>query len=123
MFTVADLSAVWVIGDLFEKDFSKVRIGSKASITTPAYPEKIYEGHITYIDPRVDPQTRTAKVRVEVTNPEVQLRIGMYVDVSLATLEDVQMPAVPREAVQSIGSDQIVYLRLWEWKDTSRSEQ
>ena len=70
LFVVTDLSDVWVVGDLYEQDFSRVRVGSEATLTTPAYPELRLQGRVSYIDPRVDPQTRTAKVRVEVPNPD-----------------------------------------------------
>jgi multidrug efflux pump subunit AcrA (membrane-fusion protein) len=56
---------VWVVGDLYERDFQSVQVGSEAAITAPAYPGLILRGRVTYIDPRVDAQTRTAKVRVE----------------------------------------------------------
>jgi len=110
MFTVADLSTVWVIGDLFEKDFSAVRIGAKAAITTPAYPGRIYRGMVSYIDPRMDPQTRTAKVRMEVVNPGLALKIGMYGDVSIVTAEGPMAPVVSGGAIPSLGSHPVVYL-------------
>jgi multidrug resistance efflux pump len=66
LFVVAELSEVWVIGDLYKQDLQTVRVGSEAALTTPAYPHLTLRGHVTYSDPRVHPQTRTAKVRVEV---------------------------------------------------------
>jgi RND family efflux transporter MFP subunit len=110
LFTVTDLSTVWVIADVFEKDFAVVRVGSRATITTPAYPGRVYHGKVSYIDPRIDQQTRTAKVRVEVTNPGIALKLGMYVDVSFQTPGGSLVPVVPGNAVQSIGSKQVVYL-------------
>ena len=68
LFVVTDLSQVWVIGDLYEQDFQTVHVGSDAVMTTPAYPDLTLHGRVSYIDPRVDPQTRTAKIRVEVPN-------------------------------------------------------
>jgi len=109
MFTVTDLSTVWVIADLFEKDFAVVRVGSRTTIATPVYPGRAYHGTVSYIDPRIDPQTRTAKVRVEVANPGVALKIGMYLDVSFLTSAGLTVPVVPGGAVQSIGSKQVVY--------------
>src|SRR5262249_6523400 len=82
LFTVTDLSTVWVIGDLYEKDFASVRVGSEAAIVVPAAPRGTLRGRVTYIDPRVDAATRTAKVRVEVPNTKGDLRLGMYVSVA-----------------------------------------
>jgi cobalt-zinc-cadmium efflux system membrane fusion protein len=85
LFIVTDLSEVWVVGDLYEQDFQHVRVGSEATITTPAYPELKLRGRVSYIDPRVAPQTRTAKVRVEVSNPDGDLRLGMYMTMSFSS--------------------------------------
>src|SRR5262249_18410553 len=78
MFTVVDLSTVWVVADAYETDFSRVRAGASATVTTKAYPDLALRGHVSYIDPQVNPDTRTAKVRVEVPNPGERLRLGMF---------------------------------------------
>jgi RND family efflux transporter MFP subunit len=109
MFTVTDLTAVWVEGNLLEDDFARVRLGSQATITAPAYPGQIYRGSVEYIDPRVDPQTRTAKVRVAVSNPGGTLRLGMYMDMLFRT-GVASVPVVPKEAVQMIGPNSVVYV-------------
>jgi Cu(I)/Ag(I) efflux system membrane fusion protein len=70
LMVVTDLSQVWVLGDLYEQDFSSVRVGSEAALTTTAYPDLTRRGRVSYIDPRVDPQARTAKLRVEVPNAD-----------------------------------------------------
>src|SRR5881296_1057911 len=85
LFVVTDLSSVWIIGDLYEKDFAQVRVGSSATISIPAMPERSLRGRVAYIDPRVDLATRTAKVRVEVPNRDGQLRLGMFVTLSFQT--------------------------------------
>lgn len=110
LFVVTDLSQVWVIGDLYEQDFQTVRVGSEAALTTPAYPALTLRGRVTYIDPRVDPQTRTAKVRVEVPNAEGRLRLGMYVTLAFATPGRERIVVVPRAAVQTIGERQVVFV-------------
>src|SRR5262245_46605636 len=66
LFRVADLSTVWVIGQVYEKDLASVRETTPAVITTPAYSGKLFNGRVSYIDPRIEPQTRTAQVRIEV---------------------------------------------------------
>ena len=79
-------------------------------MTTAAYPGLTLHGRVSYIDPRVDPQTRTAKIRVEVPNPQGQLRLGMYVTVAFTTRGGEQQVMVPRAAVQTIGERQVVFL-------------
>ena len=110
LFTVVDFSTVWVVGDLYEKDFSRVRIGSEATISTIAYPDQRLQGRVTYIDPQVNPDTRTARVRVEVANPGDQLRFGMYADVLVNGAGGGPVPVVPRSAVQNVGNRTVVYL-------------
>jgi RND family efflux transporter MFP subunit len=112
LFVVTDLSTVWVVGDLYEQDFQRVRVGSKAAITTPAYPGLTLRGRVTYIDPRVDPQTRTAKVRVEVPNREGRLKLGMYVTLSFTTAGGKRQVVVPRTAVQTIGKRHVVFVAV-----------
>jgi RND family efflux transporter MFP subunit len=112
LFMVTDLSEVWAVGDLYEQDFPHVRVGSDATLTTLAYPGLTRRGRVTYIDPRVDPHTRTAKVRVEVANPEGRLRLGMYVTVTFSTPSRERVVAVPRAAVQTIGGRQVVFVAV-----------
>ena len=85
LFVVTDLGTVWIIGDLYEKDFASVRVGTPASVVVPAIPNRPLHGRVAYIDPRVDPATRTAKVRVEVPNRDAALRLGMFVELTFET--------------------------------------
>jgi cobalt-zinc-cadmium efflux system membrane fusion protein len=110
LFTVVDLSTVWVVGDLYEKDFGRVRIGSPATVTTTAYPDLALAGRVSYIDPQVSPETRTARVRVEVGNPRAGLRLGMYAEVQIRESGAGRVPIVPRNAVQNVGDRHVVYL-------------
>jgi RND family efflux transporter MFP subunit len=109
LLTVADLGTVWVIGDLYEKDFAAVRIGTPATIVVPAAGTPLH-GRVAYIDPRVEPATRTAKVRVEVPNREGALRLGMFVQMTFRAASGERRALVPRAAVQSIGSRTVVYV-------------
>jgi RND family efflux transporter MFP subunit len=109
MFVVADLSTVWVIGDLYEKDFASVRVGSEATVNVPVAGRQV-RGRVSYIDPRVDPGSRTAKVRVEVPNADGSLRLGMFVEVRFSGQTTGKAVAVPRTAVQSIGERAVVYV-------------
>lgn len=115
IFRVADLSTVWVISQIFERDFQAVNVGTSAAVTTNAYPGKKFTGRVSYIDPRVDPQTRTAQVRIELANPRQMLRLGMFVDVNFGGAPQTASSGqtaqvVPRSAVQTIGAKQIVYV-------------
>ena len=110
LFTVVDLSSVWVVGALYERDFSRVRVGAEATVTTGAYPNLRLHGRVAYIDPQVSPDTRTARVRVEVQNPRHELRLGMYADIELAGAPDRQVLTIPRGAVQTVGDKHVVYV-------------
>jgi cobalt-zinc-cadmium efflux system membrane fusion protein len=115
MFRVADLSSVWVIAQIFERDFQTVNISTPAIVTTSAYPARSFAGRVSYIDPRVDPQTRTAQVRIELANPREALKLGMFVDVNFGGAGQTASSAhsvavVPRSAIQTIGARQVVYL-------------
>lgn len=109
LFTVADLTTVWVIADLYEKDFGSVRVGSPAIVSVPTTATRL-EGRVAYIDPRVDSATRTAKARVEVPNRDLNLRLGMFVDVGFDVADRGRRVLVPRSAVQSIGDRTVVYV-------------
>jgi membrane fusion protein, heavy metal efflux system len=110
LFTVVDLSTVWILADVYEKDFSRVRVGNEATVTTAAYPGLSLRARISYIDPQVNLETRTAKVRVEVPNPRGELRLGMYADVVVAGAPGASLPAVARSAIQNVGDRTVVYL-------------
>jgi RND family efflux transporter MFP subunit len=109
---VTDLSSVWVVGQVYEKDLGKIHVGSGASITTDAYPGRVFRGQISYVDPKVDPQTRTAQARIELANPGQQLKIGMYVNVAFGALggPGSSVPVVPVAAVQNMGNRQVVFV-------------
>jgi cobalt-zinc-cadmium efflux system membrane fusion protein len=109
---VADLSSVWVIAQVYEKDLGRIRIGSGAGITSDAYAGRVFRGQVSYIDPSIDQTTRTAQVRVELANPGQLLKIGMFVNVAFATLggSERTAPSVPKVAVQNVGNQQVVFV-------------
>jgi membrane fusion protein, heavy metal efflux system len=109
MFTVVDLSTVWLVADVYEKDFARVRVGSAATITTKAYPDTL-RGRVSYIDPQVNAETRTAKLRIEVSNPHQQLRLGMFADVSIEGVGESSGARIPRGAVQNVDDRTVVYV-------------
>jgi cobalt-zinc-cadmium efflux system membrane fusion protein len=109
---VTDLSSVWVIGQVYEKDLARIRVGSGASVTSDAYPGRVFRGRVSYVDPRLDPATRTAQVRVELANPGQALKLGMYVQIAFAAVggSEATVPVVPASAVQNINSQQVVFV-------------
>jgi membrane fusion protein, heavy metal efflux system len=109
LFTIVDLSTVWVIADLYERDFAKVREASPVTVTSAAYPGLTLRGRVSYIDPQVQQETRTARLRVEVPNPGGQLRLGMFVDVNAGGSAERGV-FVPKSAVQVIDAQPVVYI-------------
>jgi RND family efflux transporter MFP subunit len=110
IFTVVDLTNVWLVGDLYERDLARARIGSAATVTASAYPELRLEGKVSYIDPAIKTETRTAQIRVEVPNPGRQLRLGMYVDMEVGDASAGGGVMIPRAAAQMVGDRTVVYL-------------
>ena len=109
LFTVVDLSTVWVMASINEKDFSTIHVGTSSMVTAPAYPGRAWKGRVVYIQPQVDPNTRTAQARIEVANPEESLRLDMYMDVAFMSAGGKGL-TVPESAVQAIGEKQYVFL-------------
>jgi cobalt-zinc-cadmium efflux system membrane fusion protein len=110
LFTIVDLSNVWIVGDVYERDLQRVRAGARATVTPAATPARPIEGRVSFIDPQLNTTTRTAKVRVEVANPRGELRLGMYTDVTIESASTSAVLSVPRDAVQSVGDSQVVYV-------------
>src|SRR5690606_31030077 len=78
LFTVTDLSSVWVLADVYEKDITKVRAGTDAVVRVDAYPDQTFAGRVTYVSDLIEPQTRSAKARVVVDNPGAALKLAMF---------------------------------------------
>lgn len=109
---VADLSNVWVVAQVFERDLARVVVGSGASVTSDAYPGRVFRGRVAFVDPQLDPSTRTAQVRVEIANPSLALKLGMFVNVAFGALgtAEATAPTVPASAVQHVGGRTFVFL-------------
>jgi RND family efflux transporter MFP subunit len=109
---ITDLSSVWVIAQVYERDLARLRVGSGASVTSDAFPDSLFRGQITYIDPQFDEATRTGKVRIELGNPGGVLKLGMYVRAAFGGLGDAERtsPVVPAAAVQTIDNQTMVFL-------------
>ena len=97
-FTIADLSVVWIVCDVYENDLPQVHIGQEAHISLNAYPGKVLTGRVSDIGPVLDPAIRTAKVRIEVANPGM-LRLGMFVTATLESRTVQTLAVVPSSAI------------------------
>lgn len=97
-FTIADLSTVWVVCDVYENDIPKLQLGQEARIRMNAYPDRILTGRISDIGPILDPSLRTAKVRIEVANPGF-LKLGMFATATFTSLAKQTYAVVPADAV------------------------
>jgi cobalt-zinc-cadmium efflux system membrane fusion protein len=111
LFTVADLSRVWVQAEVYEKDLGRIRIGQSAYITVDTYPDQPFEGKVAYISDVLDPQTRTARVRCEVANHDLRLKTDMFANIELPTKFSKQALAVPESALQQVDGKNVVFIR------------
>lgn len=111
LYTVADLSTVWVMVDINEKDLAKVRKGQSATVIVGAFPDLKMKGRITYIADLVDQATRTVKARIEVANPGRKLKPEMFATVELALATDApSVLAVPEDALQDLDGKKVVFV-------------
>jgi len=110
LFTVADLSHVWVLVDVFEDELPWVRVGDRVRMTVAAAPGTVFEGQLTYIYPYAESQTRTVKARLEFDNPELLLKPDMFADVTIMASPEVDAVAVPSEAVVRSGIREQVFV-------------
>lgn len=112
LFTVADLSEVWVFVNLYEKDIAKIRSRQKVFIEASAYPHERFEGTLDFVGQELDEATRTARSRAVVSNSERKLKPGMFVTVTvpLETKETVEALAVPPSALIRVGEEEIAFV-------------
>ncbi|MGH6846386.1 MAG: efflux RND transporter periplasmic adaptor subunit, partial [Methylocella sp.] len=109
LYSVADLSTVWVYAQVFQSDLGRVKVGDPASITVDAYPGMTFPARVSFIWPEVDQATRTAKVRLEIPNPDLKLLLGMFVNVELGLPMGDQL-AIPASGVYQSGTRQIAFV-------------
>jgi Cu(I)/Ag(I) efflux system membrane fusion protein len=109
-YKIADLSRVWLEGEVFERDLPAVRLGQPVMAEFTALPGVIREGRVTYAYPTVNPETRTARIRVELRNPTLELKPGMYATIRLDAPTDSVL-SVPRSAVLATGERNLVFVR------------
>ena len=109
--TVADLSTVWILGDVYERDLAAVAEGREARVVTDAYPDEPLSCRVTYVSDALDPQSRTAKVRCEAKNPNGRLRLQMFARMEIAAGASRDVLTIPRNAIQQIDGETSVFVR------------
>lgn len=114
LFRIADISTVWIMADVPEYDLSSVRLGDRASVSVRSLPGKQFEGKVDVIYPEIEAQTRTAKVRIELPNPDRLLLANMYGEVDIATGGTAPVITVPDSAIIDTGDRQIVIVDMGE---------
>jgi len=113
LFNIADLSSVWVELEVYENDFSAIRMGQAVEITSQSYPGKTFRGQVSLIYPFLDPKTRTVKVRVQIPNPGLKLKPDMFVN-ALVKAPLGSAVTVPSSAVMDTGKRQTVWVEVKE---------
>jgi cobalt-zinc-cadmium efflux system membrane fusion protein len=111
LFQVADISEVWVQAEVYEKDLGRIQLGRSASIKVDTYPDREFLGRVSYIGDILDPQTRTVKVRCDLSNPDSRLKLDMFATVLLPTTFSKDALAIPAEAIQQIEGRNVVFVR------------
>jgi len=114
-YEITDLSEVWVLADIYESDLAKTKVGMPATLSLDAFPNQVFTGSVAFIDPILDPKTRTAKVRLAFANPRGELRPEMFGEVTLRSLarEGLRIPA---DAVIDSGTKKVVFVSLGDGK-------
>jgi len=110
LFELADLSTVWVQASIFESDIPLIRTGQKVKISAPTLAGGSLQGTVNFLQPAIDPQNRTMIARIQVANPKMRLRPGMFVQVSLETPVGPEVLALPRSALLDTGKERVVYV-------------
>ncbi len=112
LFTIADLTQVWVVCDVYENDLGEVRLGDTADIRLNAYPDKTYHGKVADISRVLDPSTRSAKVRIVMANPDGSLRPGMFAVVALRSRKTQSRIVVPSTAIMRLQDKDWVFRKV-----------
>ena len=114
-FEVTDLSQVWVLADAYESDIGRVKVGTPAQLRIDALPNRVFKGRVGFVDPLLDPKTRTAKIRVAFANPDLQLKPDMFGEVSFEgpSREGLRSPL---DAVIDSGTQKVVFVALGDGK-------
>lgn len=109
LYTVADLSRVWVFAEVFQNDLGRIKVGDRATLAVDAYPGRVFEGRVNFLYPQVDMTTRTVRARLAFSNPDLKLTPGMFVNVALKVPMGKRL-VIPASGVLQSGTRQIVFV-------------
>jgi membrane fusion protein, copper/silver efflux system len=109
LFKIADLSKVWIEGEVYEADLSLIKVGQKASISLSYFPEEKFPGNVSYIYPYLNPSTRTNKIRIDALNPQGKMKPDMFANIEIQIDSGVRL-SIPVEAVLDYGDKKIVFI-------------
>lgn len=110
LFDIVDLSRMWVLADVYEYELPRVRLGQSATITLPYWPGRTWQGKTSFVFPSVDPKTRTVRVRIEVDNPQGDLKADMFADVELQVASRDAL-VIPDDAVIETGRRKLAFVK------------
>jgi cobalt-zinc-cadmium efflux system membrane fusion protein len=113
LFTIGELDRVWILGDIYEIDLGRVRVGAQAMVTVVAYPGKVFKGTVDWLSGSLDPTTRTAKIRCTFDNADRLLRPMMYSTVQIA-VDQRRAVAIPPSALKKLGEYRVVFVQVGE---------
>jgi cobalt-zinc-cadmium efflux system membrane fusion protein len=113
LFTIGELDRVWILGDVYEIDLARVRVGEKANVSVVAYPGKVFQGVVDWLSGSLDPVTRTAKVRCTFDNADKLLRPMMYSTMQIA-VDQRKAVAIPASALMRMGEYKVVFVQVGE---------
>jgi Cu(I)/Ag(I) efflux system membrane fusion protein len=112
LFRIGDTSTMWVIAEVPESQLDAVRNDAHVTVSVRSLPGKLFKGHVSLVYPEIRTETRTARVRIEIANPDGDLLANMYANVEIATGTDIPVVAVPNSAVIDTGDRQVVFIDL-----------
>jgi cobalt-zinc-cadmium efflux system membrane fusion protein len=109
LFTIGELDRVWVLADVFEMDLGRIKKGARVTVRVVTYPTRVFVGLVDWVSGQLDPNTRTAKVRCTIDNPDLALKPEMYATVSVSVAERRAL-AIPRSAMLRLGDQTVVFV-------------
>lgn len=110
LLTIVKPDPLWIVADIYEKDFSKIKVGQKVFFKTEAFHNKVFEGTVSYISPILEPHVRTAKARIILRNPDYLLKVGIFLQGEIVIAEHTGAVTIPHEALSVEDGQNVVYV-------------
>jgi membrane fusion protein, heavy metal efflux system len=110
LFLISDLATLWILADVYESDVAMVHLGAPVGVSVPAYPNRVFPAHISFISPTVDPATRTVRVRCLVQNPQGLLKPDMFATIKIGAAAQQSVPVIPASALVTEGDSSLVFV-------------